>query len=1117
MGFKYNIHSIIAAAAAAALSLPAASCSDDLADLPDYTRSEVPVRISLKVSAPKMQAQTRANIDDYNLDHVQDLWVRTYSATTHNATSEPVLVKVDTHDTESSPGGVHDIGINVNVHTLSGYNYVVAVANTSNKGFLRSDAQRTPHPLSDLLKEADTWEDFLDIAALAPSNQADMTGPATPLPMAGCYIDVEAPGHTTPYNVADWQDDDFQSFFIPVQEGVVRLDGAIHLRRLVSHVTFNIKSGDDITLSVNSFSVFNVPRYSWLYERPDVPGGENPMKTNIGDYASSATDAGNYYSSVVFPGNMTSSSGNTTSLDFWMSENKHTGNAACASYADREALTAHSFYSALCPTGENGAVSDTWTSNQLATYVRLRCDVEYKKQLTVDADGNQTNSGDKAWRNANVEYFIHLGYIKDEPTDFNIYRNCDYTFNVTINGVEDIRVEAVNNTYTYPGEDGIVNDLTDPEMNLDCHYSVFNIQLTDSDIEGEGFGFLIASYRGGEQYVFDPSQFNSNGAYDQSNGSITNVEELYNWIELRPASGEYELQPYKPRYGTNSDGKTFLLSQITQLKNKPVFKSSKGYYTVFVNKYTYEPTYTGTEKYANEKSQSRWREYVNQNPRRFYITTQRNVSADGKSIYTRSKYGVTQNSIQSYYSTENNGNPTAIGLERVNETEGMNMRVTQNGHGNDESNGRWNTAQWLSGSSTTNNPSINSATASGRPSWSKFVIQEYPQQVGAVTGDRAQGGSNIPAHTIAAKNPHYVPLLADFSGTKDGPFFQDPQAETTIKGLTENNHKNVSTYIEAINACMNRNRDNNGNGRIEPDELRWYVPAVGKYLRLIVGSRSLQQPLMNYNVASLPRVDNADNKQVNGWGEVTLSNTFLTRYLYLASNGTPDIPSDLNKVLWAVEGTSTSTLAQLNGWSGSNKSYPWQVRCIRNLGTDLTSVSKGEKVNMAYSVDKANRVITMNYYDVASIRVNKFNGNGTDEDNGQLPVHLINEYKYNSIYRAFEYAAEDIELSTKRTIGNIQDYINSNPCKREGETGWRMPNQKELAIMRNIGILSGNHVWLSCTASYFNMSSGQGGKDANGSINSNNYIMLTFHDRGTIGQADNLSSFSQAVRCVRDK
>ena len=48
-------------------------------------------------------------------------------------------------------------------------------------------------------------------------------------------------------------------------------------------------------------------------------------------------------------------------------------------------------------------------------------------------------------------------------------------------------------------------------------------------------------------------------------------------------------------------------------------------------------------------------------------------------------------------------------------------------------------------------------------------------------------------------------------------------------------------YIEALQACMNRNRDENGNGVIDAAELKWYLPASGKICTYYLGSQEHYQ------------------------------------------------------------------------------------------------------------------------------------------------------------------------------------------------------------------------------------------------------------------------------------
>lgn len=1064
----------------------AVSCADDeeAFEIPDYTITGQPVTVQIPVRIPEMDVKSRAALLESSLNQVSSLWIRTYSSATGLATSKWVKLTPGTTDTEIG----HSVDISID--TQSGYNYIVGVANVDNEAVTKSNPS-VVSTLSKLLDEADTWEQFLDIAVVSPSDFGDVYAPTAPLPMAGCYIDIN-PGATHPTNLGEWQKTNFTPYFIPAQENkVVWETGAIHLRRLVSHVTFNFSPGnEDLEVVVNSYQVLNVPKYSWLYERSDADG----MDANFGDATTEST-VSDYYADVPQYGSqyITSSNGIST-FDFWQAENKHAGTAK--TYNEREKVE-----SANSPlyTSLTGSV---WTPNNMASYVRVSCTVDYKNQISVGGQG-QRPGDTPVYRTGTADYYIHLGYINgaglteaQKSSDYNCYRNTNYTYNITVNGLDDIRMDAWADTETYPGEEGLVSDLQYATIELDAHYHAFNVNLTQAELNDPNFGFIITSYYNGIQYNID------------ENTDLEELDEnLYNWIELRPTTGQMVLAEYKPRYGSHStdgDVRTFLLTDLKGGWNNMTtqMRSTSGWYTVFVNEYTYEQIYDGDNTnsgYGNEEwdgsagGRPKWMNYVNQNPRRFYIRVTRSTSADGNSVYSRSKYGVSQRSIQTYYSdqtfTPRDGDippGTAIGTERCNETEGLNMRKSFN-YGSSESNGRFNVAQWLSNTNSTTNLGINNGAERSRPSWTSFVDLTSPMQIPAVTGNRTQGGPDLPDRTGA--NAVKLPKLVNYAGTKS-PTFSDPQGSSI-----------ADYYIEGINACMNRNRDNNGNGRIEPEELRWYVPAMGKYLRLLLGAPSLSEPIMDYqSVSKLPVADE------NGWKTSgTISNDYLSRYMFISSDG--------YRVLWSMEGMSTSTWNDIAGWS-KNKSFPWQIRCIRNLGSDMRRVTEGEKVTMAYVVDKSTRTVTMTYYDAASVRPNKLSGNGTG--NGQMPVHLVTS-DYNRVYKKFEYASENIEVGTLQNgwQTGLQTYINGNPCANRyalSGTGWRVPNQSELAILRNLNVLSGNnYLWLSCTANYFNMSTGSGGTYTNGE----NYFLVMLSNRGTIMGPQN-AGFTRLVRCVRD-
>lgn len=1082
------------------------SCEDNTFDRLDYTRSGEKVTLKVKLSLPEMETKTRADLNANSLNQVNSVWIRTYSAETGQATSKWIkregLNSVTTETTNQ-----------VSISTESGPSYIVAVANVDNMGVKKGDIAN-PQKLSVLLESANTWQDFLDIAVVSPSDNDKVYAPDVPLPMAGCYSDLKIGGtHPEPSRIDEWQKKDFQPYFIPASDGAVDFTdkGAIHLRRLVSHINFNFIPGENVSVTVNSYQVMNAPKFSWLYERPATNG----MLTNFGDQATD-TDAANYYADVPQYSNQykykktITLEDNTTveaeSFDFWQAENKHTGTSATYQARDEKNGT---LFTSLTGT--------SWTANNEASYVLVSCTVDYKNQIKTDDEGaiDETN-GEAVYRTGEVVYLIHLGYVmgenvEEKSKDFNCFRNVDYTYNVTVNGVNDIRVDAYATDETYHGEEGVVSDLKNKTIELDAHYHAFNIQLTQTELTDD-FGFLITTYDNGKAITISEANAqetttdNKHVIYDNAKNIID--EKYYNWIELRPTTGEFVLAEYKPRFGENSDGATFLLTDLQKGWDSMTDKmiSSTGYYTVFVNEYTYEPMYTGTDSYADEQNADtgeqnaenaipNWMHYVNQNPRRFYVKVKQKESPDENSIYMRSKYGVSQASLQTYYSTNiitpaNGEIPkgTAIGVERYNETEGLNICYPGN-YGTDASNGRYNAAQWLSKSKT--DIKVTSATPTAdRPLWSVFVDQTKPMEIPAVTGSRAQGGPALPARTGA--NCVKLPALAAPTTTRTATF-SDPQSNATYS-------------IDVYNACMSRNRDNNGNGRIDPEELRWYIPAMGKYLRLLIGAPSLSNPVMNFSTdITLPKVDNGENKYVTGWGTVTVSNSYLPRYMYATSDGA--------RVLWAMEGMSTSTWSNIQEWS-VNKSFPWQVRCIRNLGTNLNTVTTDEKVVMAYDVDETEHTVTFTYFDPRGIRANKLSGNGTAT--GTMPTHNIIS-DFNKPYKKFEYTTTNIEVTgTDKSLTGLQGYIQGNPCSVTG-TGWRVPNQTELAILLNLKLLTQNGSYLSCTYNYFNQKTGEGG----GYTNAQNYFLgmlgsgATNGNRGTLLEESNLG-FSMYVRCVRD-
>lgn len=1074
-----------------------ASCSDEIEPVCDYTVTGKDVTVKVRINTPVTDVKSRAPLSDYQIDEVRTLWIRTYSASTGAATCDWIKIEeikddLPTHDTEEKRY--------VDIATKSGSTYVIAVANVDNPGVTKS-APTESKPLRELLESADTWPEFLDIAALTPSATADINTAPLPVTMSGCLSNVPV-GGTHPSNLAVWGSTNynFAPVFVPAtSSGTYTMGGAIHLRRLVSHVTFKIKAGKDVTIRPSSYTVFNVPKATWLYERTGIDG----YNDNFGGTCTRET-AGDYFAnSSQFTSQYISEDNGVFAFDFWQGENKHKslpdGELAHLGIAFGDDQEKNYQYRELEVKNENGANSgiykclsgEEWTPENMATFVTFRADIEYKDKFKSDIDGTVRD----VTRIGNAVFTVHLGYLDKDAADFNCYRNTDYTYTVTVNGLNNVMVEAEKNDEPQPGVEGLVSDVENATIFLDCHYSSFNIQLSKDELkynkpdnrpDVQGIGFVITAWDNGREYTFT------------EDSEISADEMKYiDWVELRPTTGPNVLSKYYPRDHKTEGNKTFTLADAAKAKtwddNDPRFSTS-GYYTVFVNEYTYETS-------ADERCISgdpNWARYVNQNSRQFFIRVTKEVSDDGESVYARSKYAGSQASIQTYYSTSNfteaqNGLPngTAIGMEHINEMLGMNLFSSWRPSGMSDqnfrktTNGRNNTWLWINSKGTDWSNFFN-ANDTDKDYWNQ-------QWIPAVATASLQNGPEIPGGYMLL--PSLKPSPSAYRDNEyKGNYSSTPGASIGGALLYRNNYDpqprstNKDYYFEAISACMNRNRDNNGNGKIDADELRWFVPTSRMYLRLILGDYSLSNPIMDFESLKDKTID-----PVNGYN---------TRYLYYTSNG---------YIVWAVEGMSLSD---------DNKPYaftPWQIRCVRNLGSNLSTVTEGNKVEVAYEHDAVKRIVKMTYYDPASVRSISYtgNGSGTSSETDKMPVHMVTS-QYNLPYKAFQYtttAPTTDRIPSDYSFNNWLTLIQNNPCSSLNNAtngyGWRVPNQKELTILYNLGVFTptgtGSSYLTSCTVSYFN-TTGKGGDMTN------NKFM------GVRGDASCQLDFNAypAIRCVRD-
>ena len=226
------------------------------------------------------------------------------------------------------------------------------------------------------------------------------------------------------------------------------------------------------------------------------------------------------------------------------------------------------------------------------------------------------------------------------------------------------------------------------------------------------------------------------------------------------------------------------------------------------------------------------------------------------------------------------------------------------------------------------------------------------------------------------------------------------------------------TNDNAWSDCLSRNRDENNNGVIDPEELKWYLPTRDQLTGMFLGAESLTTPL--FDADSYPR------------GSVSLSGD--TRFHYLLSN---------NQKIWGEEGCSI-------GDRNYQSNQPKQIRCVRNLNLDMNSnnaTKEDIQVGNVFTYNSSTRVFNLEQMDTKNIR---------GKVNGELGLHdnfSISNRPYKAFQMAKKFHTSEEGYGPWATFVNVDQNHNS-LCKNYYENTnksdkgkWRTPNQREFMIM----------------------------------------------------------------------
>lgn len=812
---------------------------------------------------------------------------------------------------------------------------------------------------------------------------------------------------------------------------------AIKMKRAMAHITFNIAanpSGAKGTFTPTSFRVYNIPTKSYLTNGIS----ETLLTTGVADvkYLNTALE------------NIGTVQGGNYSFNFYMPENVQEPGGS-NTYKAREEWEGASGASAENKTWKNAPQNSTFVV------------------ISGTFEGGDTNPV-----TANVEYTIHLGnFGKSGDTsrdygDFSVMRNYSYTYSVSVLDVNNIIVEAERTGGDYQnGAEGSVYDQSSTEYsyNLDAHYEQVYLEYNLSDIAnslGQSLSgadlddaianqliLIIQSEAMDYTHESTPDEpyttRNKRGTLSPYkiyadavrsgkdladakaavlNGAGTGVKPTkgfdYKWIEFLPQEGT-DISKYpgisswamedltgmeNGNFYAGETGTDVMLDvydmivemgkAIKQIYGRETPSSSSIQITQNGNDYVARFTAFVNENYylrhplTGAKTDT-WSVMTNKIPREMIIAMSTQTSADGNSSYSKIHSYISQLAMQTFYN-DRVSSLNAFGIETYNETP----------------------LKWYYGTPrstyglTDNDGLVNQKiliNANSSPSWDTYISY-------ANNGWKSSVGTDRVNHKLA---------------------------------------DNAYSVQAAYSACMSRNRDLNGNGQIDENEIRWFLPSLNEYIRMGIGANAISSAAQLYMGDKTSLVNPAENNPSSGYP-----------YKYVSEGALYYTSSEANKrVYWAIEKGSYSS--ETADWYYR---LPLPIRCIRNLpasgSTSTTDISSIENVTSdatyelhprtsarPYILEFRNRLVPSLY----RLRVS-----------GSLNIHN-EDNDANSFYDGI-FVARGF-LNDAQKLGDVIGYNGTmiNPCSTYSEGGyrnWRVPNLVELSAMNAAGLLD------DCNISY---------------------------------------------------
>ena len=570
---------------------------------------------------------------------------------------------------------------------------------------------------------------------------------------------------------------------------------------------------------------------------------------------------------------------------------------------------------------------------------------------------------------------VHLGDFSKNMADFSVAANSNYEYTLTIRGVNNFIAESRKEAgKDDPGSEGVVIFKGTDILEVDCHYEAramkFSMSELNQIINVDHYGYIlkiqtafcetISMIVDGNGNIYDAAEFKT-----QSNPTV-----------LTTVGAD----------GMPVDASRILISGDADF-DWVHFVKNTGYYS---------SDYTPSQKPGCKVSSSHAISDVCAYPGRANTQTifqfLRDLYKAGKE-QDASYFNATGSSVYVTCFVDENYYPDKNWTEYVNKSEPRRMYFANELFVSADGQSSFARAKYV---------------VSQKSIWTFYKLDPALKPFGleSVSEEKAQG-VNVVSGTNRLEEP-WDGRASAISNNRNKGFYASSTKSTGKQDI----------YKDAYKACMSRNRDEDGDGTINENEIKWYLASVDQYKGMWAGEEAFDADARLFKATESEWTDLKTAFDSNGGN----NNGALKKWHYFTCSHAD--------TFWAEEGCATGT-------DGSAT----MVRCIRTLASNSDGLESAETY-YSYKDD----VVELKLNDVA-LRTPQSGGFQTYFERGKDSNKLYKKFKIASANLSGGPYSKTQVISTAKGSGFIN--ASDDVCQKAAGYGgsWRVPNQRELSIM----------------------------------------------------------------------